>query len=80
MQKLGIGAGKMAQPIKAKAHNRKDNIKITDQLCGSSVAEFSFKMKADGAGEMTQWFRALPALPGDLDLIPSACMVAHNGL
>ena len=33
-----------------------------------------------GAGEMTQWLGALAAFWGDLDLIPSAHMVAYNCL
>jgi hypothetical protein len=33
-----------------------------------------------GAGEMAQWLRALTALPGVLNSIPSNHMVAHNNL
>lgn len=31
-----------------------------------------------GAGEVAQRFRALPALSEDTSLIPGCCMVAHN--
>ncbi|CAO2582063.1 hypothetical protein LEMLEM_LOCUS2165 [Lemmus lemmus] len=33
-----------------------------------------------GAGEVAQWLRALPALPKVLSSIPSNHMVAHNHL
>jgi hypothetical protein len=36
--------------------------------------------KIRGAGEMTQWLRALTALPEVLSSIPSNHMVAHNHL
>lgn len=36
------------------------------------------KSSTQGAGEVAQRFRALPALSEDTSLIPGCCMVAHN--
>jgi hypothetical protein len=38
------------------------------------------KISKLGAGEMTQWLRALTAFPEDLGSIPSTHMAAHNCL
>jgi hypothetical protein len=39
-----------------------------------------FKNVIDGAGEMTQWLKALTALPEVLSSIPSNYMMVHNHL
>lgn len=38
------------------------------------------KIGQSGTGEMTQWLRALAALPEDPGLIPSTHVAAHNSL
>jgi len=39
---------------------------------------YSFTYSVPGAGEMTQWLRALPDVLGDWSLMPSTTMVAHS--
>jgi hypothetical protein len=44
------------------------------------IKKINLEEGMEGAGEMTQWLRALTALPKVLSSIPGNHMVAHNHL
>jgi hypothetical protein len=67
----------------SKPHNiEKDNMKTNDFITGrEGTGQFvQLRMEKGEAGEMTQWLRALTALPEVLSSIPSTLMAVQNCL